>query len=111
MKIKLREVGEVRIIDLQGKLTFNDGDQELRDTVKRLLDGGHAKILINLKELSYVDTTGIGELVAAKKRAAAKGGDTKLMMPSKTVYNILSIVSLHLIFDIFDDEQKAVASF
>ncbi len=111
MKIKVRDAGKVRIIDLQGKLTFNDGDQDLRDTVKRLLDGGHSSILINMKELSYIDTTGIGELVAAKKRAVAKGGDAKLMMPSKTVYNILSIVSLHLIFDIFDDEKKAVESF
>jgi len=111
MKIKVRDAGKARIIDLQGRLTFNDGDQELRDTVKRLLDEGHNKIIINMKDLSYVDTTGIGELVAAKKRAVASGGDTKLMMPSKTVYNILSIVSLHLIFDIFDDEQKALASF
>ena len=83
----------------------------LGKTVKELIDNGHVKFVINLKGTEYVDSAGIGELVAAKKRAVEHKGDVKLLMPNKTVYNVLSMLSLHLIFDIQSDEAKAVGAF
>jgi anti-sigma B factor antagonist len=111
MKLSVKDAGNVKIIELKGRLTMGQPTGALAETVKGLLAGGHPKIVINLSGVEYVDSMGIGELVATKKRAVEKGGDALLLMPSKTVYNVLSIVSLHLIFKIFDDEAQAVGSF
>ena len=111
MKVKTRESGNVRILDLQGKLVLGEPVGALEETVKGLLADGHNRLVINLKGVDYVDSAGIGELVAAKKRAVEKKGDVKLLMPSKTVYNVLSMLSLHLIFEIHEDEAKAVRAF
>jgi anti-sigma B factor antagonist len=83
----------------------------LGKAVKGLIDEGHRKFVISLKGVDYVDSAGIGELVAAKKRAVEKKGDVKLLMPNQTVYNVLSMLSLHLIFEIHQDEGKAVRAF
>jgi len=111
MKASVRESGKVRIVDLKGKITLGTGDLALREAVNGLLDEGHNRIVLNLKGVDYIDSAGIGELVACKKRAVAKGGDVKLLMPSEGVYKVLSIVSLHLIFQILSDETQAVTSF
>jgi anti-sigma B factor antagonist len=111
MKLKTREAGKVTIIEISGKLVLGEPVDSLGKTVKELIDGGHIKLVINLKGADYVDSAGIGELVAAKKRAVEKKGDVKLLMPNKTVYNVLSMLSLHLIFDIHEDEAKAVGAF
>ena len=111
MKASVRESGKVRIVDLKGKITLGTGDLALRESVNGLLDEGHSRIVLNLKGVDYIDSAGIGELVACKKRAVAKGGDVKLLMPSEGVYKVLSIVSLHLIFQILSDETQAVTSF
>ena len=111
MKVKTRESGSISILDLQGKLVLGEPVAALEETVKRLIADGHTRLIVNLKDVDYVDSAGIGELVATKKRALEKKGDVKLLMPSQTVYNVLSMLSLHLIFEIFQDEAKAVASF
>jgi len=111
MKLKTREAGHVTIVDLSGKLVLGEPVDSLGKTVKELIDNGHVKFVINLKGTEYVDSAGIGELVAAKKRAVEHKGDVKLLMPNKTVYNVLSMLSLHLIFDIQSDEAKAVGAF
>ncbi len=111
MKVTVRDAGKARILDLKGKLTMGPATEALAETVKGLLAGGQSRIVINLSGVEYIDSVGIGELVAAKKRTVEKGGDVRLLMPNKTVYNVLSILSLHLVFKILDDEAKAVGSF
>ena len=111
MKLKTRDSGDVRILELQGKLVLGEPVDTLGKTTKGLIDEGHTKIVVSLKGVEYVDSAGIGELVAAKKRAVEKKGDVKLLMPNQTVYNVLSMLSLHLIFDIHQDEAKAVRAF
>ncbi len=111
MKVKVRDAGKVRIVDLSGKLTLGDAVRSLDETLAGLLKGKHNQIVLNLKDVDYVDSAGIGELVAGKKRAVAAGGDVRLLLPSSSVYQVLSIVQLHLIFQIFDEEAKAVGSF
>ncbi len=111
MKVTVRDAGNVRIVDLKGKMTLGGGDVIVRDLVNTLLKEGHKQIVLNLANVDYIDSAGIGELVATKKRAAAQGGDVRLLMPSESVYKVLSIVSLHLIFQIFDEGAKAIGSF
>jgi anti-sigma B factor antagonist len=111
MKISARDAGKVRVLDLKGRITLGAGDLELRKAVQDELDKGNLNIVLHLQGVDYVDSAGLGELVAVKKRTAAKGGNVKLVMPSESVYKVMSIVSLHLVFEIFDNEAKAVASF
>ena len=111
MKINVKEAGKVRVIELKGRITLGAGDLELRKAVQTQLDAGNTAIVLGMQGVEYIDSAGLGELVACKKRASAKGGNVKLVMPSESVYKVLSIVSLHLVFEIFDNEAKAVASF
>lgn len=111
MKPTVRDAGKCKIVDLKGKITLGGGDLELRKAVQDLIDSDHKQIVLNMKGVDYIDSAGIGELVACKKRAAAKGGDVRLLMPSASVYKVISIVSLHLVFQIFDNEAKAIGSF
>jgi len=111
MKITVKEAGKVRIIELKGRITLGAGDLELRKAVQTQLDAGNTAVVLGMQGVEYIDSAGLGELVACKKRASAKGGNVKLVMPSESVYKVLSIVSLHLVFEIFDNEAKAIASF
>ena len=111
MKATVREAGKIRVIELKGRITLGAGDLELRKVVQDELDKGNLLVALNLAGVEYIDSAGLGELVACKKRATAKGGDVKLIMPSESVYKVLSIVSLHLVFEIFDSEAKAIGSF
>ena len=111
MQLNTRDAGRVAIVDLKGRVVLGSGDLALREAVQKLLDAGKTKIILNLKEVDYVDSAGIGELVACKKRATAKGGDVRLLMPKGTVYNVLTMVGLHLVFKIEDEEAKAIGTF
>jgi anti-sigma B factor antagonist len=111
MKVTVKEAGKVRVIELKGRITLGAGDLDLRKAVQEQLDKGNTSVVLNLQGVEYIDSAGLGELVACKKRATAKGGDVKLIMPSESVYKVLSIVSLHLVFEIFDSEAKAIGSF
>ena len=111
MKATVKDAGKIRIIELKGRITLGAGDLELRKAVQDELDKGNTSIVLSMQGVEYIDSAGLGELVACKKRATAKGGDVKLVMPSESVYKVLSIVSLHLVFEIFDSEAKAIGSF
>ena len=111
MKISVKEAGKIRVIELKGRITLGAGDLELRKAVQTQLDAGNTAIVLGMQGVEYIDSAGLGELVACKKRASAKGGNVKLVMPSESVYKVLSIVSLHLVFEIFDNEAKAIGSF
>lgn len=111
MALKVRDAGKVRIVDVAGDVTIGKGDVALRETVQGLLAGGQALILLNLQKVGYIDSAGLGELVACKKRSAEKGGDTKLLLPTKRVRDLLVLVKLNDVFEIFEDELQAVGSF
>ena len=111
MKTTVRTVGQVSVVDLSGKITIGEGDVVLRDKVLELLDGGHTKILLSLEKVSYMDSAGIGELVACFKKAREKGGTVKLLKPSGKVEDLLQLTKLWEVFEIFDEEKAAIESF
>lgn len=111
MKVNVRSEGEVSVVDLSGKITIGEGDVVLRETVETLLKEGRSKIVLNLARISYMDSAGIGELVACYKRSREKGGQLKLLNPSGKVYDLLQLTKLEEIFESFRDEGEAIQSF
>jgi len=111
MKVNIRQEGEVSVVDLSGKITIGEGDVVLREKVQDLLDFDQKKIVLNLEKVSYMDSAGIGELVACYKRAKEKEGTVKLLNPSGKVYDLLQLTKLEDVFDTFKNEQEAINSF
>lgn len=111
MKVNIRQEGDVSVVDLSGKITIGEGDVVLREKVQDLLDFDHKKILLNLEKVSYMDSAGIGELVACYKRAKEKEGTVKLLNPSGKVYDLLQLTKLEDVFDTYKNEKEAIASF
>jgi anti-sigma B factor antagonist len=111
MKTKVRQIGKVSLVDLAGKITIGAGDVQLREAVVELLEGGNRNILLNLERVSYMDSAGIGELVACYKRAKEREGIVKLVNPTGKVYDLLQLTKLEEIFDVFKDEKEALVSF
>lgn len=111
MKAKVRTIGKVSLVDLSGKITIGEGDVVLRDEVNKLLESDNKNILLNLDRVSYMDSAGIGELVACYKRAAETGAKVKLLNPSGRVSDLLSLTKLQEVFEIFKNEKEALVSF
>jgi anti-sigma B factor antagonist len=111
MKVSSRQVDGVVIVDLSGRITLGEGSSVLRDTVRELLGKGQKKILLNLADVSYIDSSGIGELVSAYTSVRNQSGDLKLLNLTKKVHDLLQITKLYTVFDIQDSEAAAVASF
>ncbi len=111
MKASTRQVDGVTIVDLSGRITLGEGSVVLRDTVKDLLGKGQRKILLNLGDVSYIDSSGIGELVSAFTSVRNQGGELKLLHLTKKVHDLLQITKLYTVFDIKDDEATAIQSF
>jgi anti-sigma B factor antagonist len=111
MKANVRQIGHVSVVDLSGKITIGEGDVALRNAVQELLDNGNSHILLNLEKVSYMDSAGIGELVACYKRSKEKDGSVKLLNPSGKVYDLLSLTKLEEVFDTFTDEKEALVSY
>ena len=111
MKVNVRTEGDVTVIDLNGKITIGEGDVILRETVDKVLKEDAKKILLNLAKISYMDSAGIGELVACYKRAREQGGELKLLNPSGKVFDLLQLTKLEEIFETHRDEAEAVKSF
>ena len=111
MKVTVRNIGSVSVVDLAGRITIGQGDVAMRDAVQALLDAGKRQILLNLEKVSYMDSAGIGELVACYKRSREKDGIVKLLNPSGKVYDLLQLTKLEEIFDTFKDESEALVSF
>ena len=111
MKASTRQVNGVTIVDLSGRITLGEGSVILRDTVRDLLGKGHKKILLNLGDVSYIDSSGIGELVSAYTTVRNQGGDLRLLNLTKKVHDLLQITKLYTVFDVKDDETTAVRAF
>ena len=111
MKVSTRDIGPITVVDLSGKITIGEGDVVLREKVHELLEGGRSKILLNLEKVSYMDSAGIGELVACYKHAIEKEGTVKLLNPSGKVYDLLQLTKLEEVFETYRDEKDALVSF
>lgn len=111
MKASTRQVDGVTIVDLSGRITLGEGSVILRDTVRDLLGKGQKKILLNLGDVSYIDSSGIGELVSAYTTVRNQGGDLRLLNLTKKVHDLLQITKLYTVFDVKDDETTAVKAF
>jgi len=111
LKITVREVGHVSVFDLSGKITIGEGDALLREKVNELLEAGKKNLLLNLEKVSYMDSAGIGELVACYKRSREKGGTVKLLRPGGKVYDLLVLTKLEEVFENFQDEKAALVSY
>lgn len=111
LNIKDRQAGDVTILDLSGKITIGEGSVQLREAVRRLLDDGKKKILLNLGDVSYVDSSGIGELVSSYTTTNNNGGQLKLLNLTKKIQDLLMITKLLTVFETYDNEEAAVSSF
>ena len=111
MKVSTRQVDGVTIVDSSGRITLGEGSVILRDTVRDLLAKGNKKIVLNLAEVNYIDSSGIGELVSAYTTVRNQGGELKLLNLTKKVHDLLQITKLYTVFDVKDDEASAIASY
>ncbi len=111
MHVEVRKAGDVVIVDLQGKLTAGLGDQILRETVDELLAESWRKILLNLSAVTFLDSAGLGELVAGLKTARNLGADLKVLKASERVKTTLQLTRLLPVFDVYEDEQAAIRAF
>ena len=111
MKVTTRQVDGVTILDLSGRITLGEGSVTLRDSVRDLLSKGQKKILLNLADVNYIDSSGIGELVSAYTTVRNQGGELKLLNLTRKVHDLLQITKLYTVFDIKDDEASAIASY
>jgi anti-sigma B factor antagonist len=106
-----RQVGDVTVIDAAGRITLGEGSSTFRDTIKDLVTKGDKKVLLNLAEVSYIDSSGIGELVSGFTTLSNAGGRLKLLNLTKRVQDLLQITKLYTVFEVFDDEAAGLASF
>jgi anti-sigma B factor antagonist len=111
MKFTTRQVDGVTILDLTGRITLGEGSVTLRDAVKDTVAKGSKKILLNLKDVDYIDSSGLGEMVAAYTTVKNQGGELKLLHLTDKVHDLLQITKLYTVFDIHDNEAHAVSSF
>ncbi|HTB11377.1 MAG TPA: STAS domain-containing protein [Bryobacteraceae bacterium] len=111
VKLTTRQVGDVTVVDAVGRITLGEGASTFRDTIRDLASSGHKKILLNLGEVSYIDSSGIGEMVSGFTTVANQGGVVKLLNLTKRVKDLLQITKLYTVFEVFDDEAAAVRSF
>jgi anti-sigma B factor antagonist len=111
MKIEKRTVGDVIILDISGKITLGEGTMTVRNTVRDLLNNKEKKIILNLADVNYIDSSGIGELVSTYTTVTNGGGQLKLLNLTKKIQELLAITKLLTVFHVFENEQAAVASF
>lgn len=111
MKTKIRDVGGVRVMDIEGKITIGAGDIELRKQIEDAIAAGQLNILLNLGGVSHIDSSGIGEMVGCFTTVARKGGKMKLLNLTQKIHDILQITQLITVFDVFDSEPEALSSF
>ena len=111
MKATNRQVEGVAVVDMSGRITLGEGSVVLRDTIRDLIGKGQKKILLNLGDVTYIDSSGIGELVSAYTTTRKEGGELKLLNLTKKVHDLLQITKLYTVFDVKDDETAAVKAF
>jgi anti-sigma B factor antagonist len=111
VKMNTRQVGDVTVIDAAGRITLGEGSTAFREAIKDLIAKGQKKILLNLGDISYIDSSGIGELVSGFTSVSNAGGELKLLNLTKRVQDLLQITKLYTVFEVFDDEAVALSSF
>ena len=108
LTIASRQVDGLTILDLNGKIILGEGSVTLRDAIRKLIINGSKSILVNLGEVTYMDSSGLGELVGAYTSATNQGASLKLLKLTKKVHDLLQITKLYTVFDIYDDEESAI---
>jgi anti-sigma B factor antagonist len=111
LEVKERQAGDVTILDLRGEVRIGEGSIALRDAIRNLADSGKKKLLLNLAGVSYIDSSGIGELIANYTTITRQGGQLKLLKLTDRVQNLLVITKLLTVFDSYEDEAEALKSF
>jgi anti-sigma B factor antagonist len=111
MKATIRQVDSVIVVDISGRITLGEGCTQLRELIRDQLGKGNKQVLINLADVTYIDSSGIGELVSAFTAVSNQGGQLKLLNLTKKVHDLLQITKLYTVFDIHDDEAKGIGSF
>ena len=110
LTVKTRKIDNIVVMDLSGKLTIGEPVMQLRDALRVNVTEGESKFIINLADVSYVDSSGLGELVSSYTTVRNKGGDVKLLKLTAKIKDLLQMTKLLTVFDVYDDEAKAVAS-
>ena len=111
VKLTTRQVGDVTVVDVAGRITLGEGSATLRDAMREMVNQNQKKILLNLGEVSYIDSSGIGELVSGFTTVTNSGGNLKLLNLNKRVKDLLQITKLYTVFDVHEDEAGAIRSF
>jgi anti-sigma B factor antagonist len=110
-KATVRQSGDVTIVDLAGRITLGEGSGLVRGTIKDLVTSGRKNLLLNLKDVTYIDSAGLGELVGAYASVSNAGGIVKLLHPQAKIHDLLQVTKLYTVFIAFDDENEALRSF
>lgn len=111
VKLLVRQVGDVTVVDAAGRITLGEGASAFRDLIRDLVAKENKKLLVNLSEVSYIDSSGIGEMVSSYTTVTNRGGQLKLVGLNKRVKDLLQITKLYTVFEVFDDEASGVRSF
>jgi len=111
LEVKERQAGDVTILDMNGSVRMGEGSISLRNAIRRLVDEGKKKILLNLARVNYIDSSGIGELIANYTTASREGGQLKLLNLTDKIQNLLVITKLLTVFDVYENEADALNSF
>jgi len=111
MKIYQRNENGISILELEGRITIGEGDVMMREAILALLGSGQDKILLNMSRVSYMDSSGVGELISCQTQVSDAGGQFKLLNISTKIKNLLHIAQILTVFDYFNDEEKALTSF
>ena len=111
VKLSTRQVGNVSVIDVAGRITLGEGSSALRETLRELVAKNQNKILLNLADVTYIDSSGIGELVSGYTTVTNTGGSLKLLNLNKRVKDLLQITKLYTVFEVHEDEAAAIRSY
>jgi anti-sigma B factor antagonist len=111
LNIRERQAGDVTVLDMDGKMTIGEGSVALRTAIRRLIEEGKKKILLNLANVGYIDSSGIGELVSSFTTINREGGQLKLLNLSQKIRDLMVITKLHTVFDVYDGETEGLNSF
>lgn len=111
MEIEERSSGAVTVLDLRGKLTIGDGDELLKDKINSLVQQGQVRILLNLADVPYVDSAGLGQMVSSFRTVTRSGGALRLLNLTARIKEVLTITKLLTVFDTYESESEALASF
>lgn len=111
LNISTRQSGNVTIVDLAGRIALGETNRALHDSIRQMIDHGNSKLLLNLRNVILIDSSGLGELVASFASAERAGGTIKLMNLSDKFIELITITKLYTVFDVFDNENDALASF